>query len=125
MHANLSSKLSGGDYDLALALFMKTFSPIFEEFERGAIVGDFPGFSQLGLTLKAESTSEGVSLGGRYDYKTGVMNSDYSLRVAAKLDRIRESDFSDALDGVYGEFAEFSYRGLIFRLFQLRSRESI
>ena len=43
---------------------------------------------------------------GRYDYKASVMNSDYGLRVAAKLDRVRESDFSTALNGVYGEFAE-------------------
>jgi hypothetical protein len=35
-----------------------------------------------------------------------VLNSDYGLRVAAKLDRVRESDFSDSLNGVYGEFAE-------------------
>ena len=26
--------------------------------------------------------------------------------MAAKLDEIRQSDFSDSLDGVYGEFAE-------------------
>ena len=48
----------------------------------------------------------GVNLDGRYDYKASVMNSDYSLRVAAKLDQVRESDFSSALNGVYGEFAE-------------------
>ena len=47
----------------------------------------------------------GVNLDGRYDYKASVMNSDYGL-VAAKLDRVRESDFSTALNGVYGEFAE-------------------
>ena len=69
-------------------------------------MGDFPGFSKFGFNLKAESTSEGVNLDARYDYRTRVMNSDYGLRVAAKLDQVRESDFSDALNGVYGEFAE-------------------
>ena len=107
MHANLSSKLSGGDYDLALALFVENFFTNFQKNSNEEQLWEtFRDFLSLDLTLKAESTSEGVSLGGRYDYKTGVMNSDYSLRVAAKLDRIRESDFSDALDGVYGEFAE-------------------
>ena len=67
---------------------------------------NFRDFLSLDLVLKAEATSEGVSLNGRYDYKEGVLNSDYGLRVAAKLDRVRESEFSDALDGVYGEFAE-------------------
>jgi hypothetical protein len=60
----------------------------------------------LDLVLKAETTVDGVSLDGRYDYSENVLNSDYGLRVAAKLDQIRESDFSDSLNGVYGEFVE-------------------
>ena len=107
MHANLSSKLSGGDYDLAIALFVENFFSNFQKNSKEEQLWEtFRDFLSLDLTLKAESTSEGVNLDARYDYRTRVMNSDYGLRVAAKLDQVRESDFSDALNGVYGEFAE-------------------
>ena len=107
MHANLSSKLSGGDYDLALALFVENFFTNFQKNSMEEQLWDtFRDFLGMDLTLKAESTSVGVKLDGRYDYKASVMNSDYGLRVAAKLDRVRESDFASSLDGVYGEFAE-------------------
>ena len=107
MHADLSAKLSGGDYDLALALFVENFFTNFQkDSKEQELWENFRDFLSLDLVLKAEATSEGVSLNGRYDYKEGVLNSDYGLRVAAKLDRVRESEFSDALDGVYGEFAE-------------------
>ena len=107
MHANLSSKLSGGDYDLALALFVENF---FDNFKKNSneeqLWENFRSFLSLDLVLKAESTQDGVNLDARYDYRESVLNSDYGLRVAAKLDRVRESDFSDSLNGVYGEFAE-------------------
>jgi predicted nucleic acid-binding Zn-ribbon protein len=107
MHANLSSKLSGGDYDLALALFVEKFFTHFEkDSNEQELWENFQDFLSLDLVLKGEATADGVSLTGRYDYKEGVLNSDYGLRVAAKLDRVRESDFSDSLNGVYGEFAE-------------------
>lgn len=107
MHANLSSKLSGGDYDLALALFVEKF---FENFQRNSgeqeLWENFRAFLGLDLVLKGKATSKGVSLDGRYDYREEVLNSNYGLRVAAKLDRVRESDFADSLNSVYGEFAE-------------------
>ena len=107
MNANLSSKLSGGDYDLGLALFVENFFANFRKNSNEEQLWEtFRDFLSMDLTLKAETTSLGVNLVGRYDYKESVMNSDYGLRVAAKLDQIRESDFSDALNGVYGEFAE-------------------
>ena len=67
---------------------------------------NFRNFLGLDLVLKAEATSEGVSLDCRYDYRENVLNSNYALRVAAKLDSVRASDFSKSLNGVYGEFAE-------------------
>lgn len=107
VNANLSSKLSGVDYDLALALFVDKF---FENFQKNSgeqeLWESFRDFLSLDLVLKAEATSEGVSLDGRYDYQEEVLNSNYGLRVAAKLDRVRESDFAKSLNGVYGEFAE-------------------
>ena len=107
MHANLTAKLSGGDYDLALALFVENF---FTNFQKNSneqeLWENFRDFLSLDLILKAEANSGGVSLNGTFDYKEDVLNSDYGLRVAAKLDRVRESDFSSALNGVYGEFAE-------------------
>lgn len=107
MHANLSAKLSGGDYDLGLALFVEKF---FENFQKDSaeqeLWENFRNFLGLDLVLKAEATSEGVSLDCRYDYRENVLNSNYALRVAAKLDSVRASDFSKSLNGVYGEFAE-------------------
>ena len=86
MHADLSAKLSGGDYDLALALFVENFFTNFEkDSNEQELWENFRDFLSLDLVLKAEATSEGVSLNGRYDYKEGVLNSDYGLRVAAKL----------------------------------------
>ena len=62
---------------------------------------------------------------GRYDYKASVMNSDYGLRVAAKLDRVRESDFSSALNGVYGEFAEIFLQRFDFQTVSTTLKELI
>ena len=60
MHANLSSKLSGGDYDLALALFVENF---FTNFQKNSaeeqLWETFRDFLSMDFTLKAESTSEG------------------------------------------------------------------
>jgi hypothetical protein len=107
MHANLSSKLAGGDYDLALALFVENFFTNFhKDSEEQELWQGIRDFLSLDLVLKAETTVDGVSLDGRYDYSENVLNSDYGLRVAAKLDQIRESGFSDSLNGVYGEFVE-------------------
>ena len=107
MNDNLSSKLSGGKYDLALALFVENFFSNFQkDSKEQELWENFREFLCLDVVLKAEATPEGVSLEGKYDYKENVLNSDFSLRVAAKLDEIRQSDFSDSLDGVYGEFAE-------------------
>lgn len=107
MNDNLSSKLSGGKYDLALALFVENFFSNFQKDSKEQELWEsFREFLCLDVVLKAEATHEGVNLEGKYDYKENVLNSDFSLRVAAKLDEIRQSDFSDSLDGVYGEFAE-------------------
>ena len=107
MNDNLSSKLSGGKYDLALALFVENFFSNFQkDSKEQELWENFREFLCLDVVLKAEATPEGVNLEGKYDYKENVLNSDFSLRVAAKLDEIRQSDFSDSLDGVYGEFAE-------------------
>ena len=107
MNDNLSSKLSGGKYDLALALFVENFFSNFQKDSKEQELWEsFREFLCLDVVLKAEATPEGVNLEGKYDYKENVLNSDFSLRVAAKLDEIRQSDFSDSLDGVYGEFAE-------------------
>ena len=92
---------------MALALFVENF---FDNFKKNSneeqLWENFRSFLSLDLVLKAESTQDGVNLDARYDYRESVLNSDYGLRVAAKLDRVRESDFSDSLNGVYGEFAE-------------------
>jgi hypothetical protein len=116
MHANLSSKLSGSDYDLALTLFVENF---FDKFNKNSseeeLWESLRDFLSFDLILKAETTSEGVSLSGKYDYREGVLNSDYGLRVAAKLDNVREGDFAESLDGVYGEFAEIFLQQLDYQ----------
>jgi hypothetical protein len=85
----------------------KIFLRIFTKIQRSRNYGKASEiFLSLDLVLKAENTVDGVSLDGRYDYSENVLNSDYGLRVAAKLDQIRESGFSDSLNGVYGEFVE-------------------
>ena len=107
MHANLTSKLSGGDYDLALALFVEKF---FENFNKSSDEQELwvmmREFLSLDLVLKAEANSDGVSVVGNYNHAEGVLNADYALRVAAKLDKVREGSFSGSLNGVYGEFLE-------------------
>ena len=107
MHANLTSKLSGGDYDLALALFVENF---FENFNKSSDEQELwvmmREFLSLDLVLKAEANSDGVSVVGNYNHAEGVLNADYALRVAAKLDKVREGSFSGSLNGVYGEFLE-------------------
>ena len=53
MHANLSSKLSGGDYDLALALFVENFFTNFQKNSNEEQLWEtFRDFLSLDLTLK-------------------------------------------------------------------------
>ena len=73
-HANLSSKLAGGDYDLALALFVENFTNFHKDSEEQELWQGIRDFS-LDLVLKAETTVDGVSLDGRYDYSENVLNS--------------------------------------------------
>ena len=72
-------------------------------------------FLSLDLVLKAEANSDGVSVVGNYNHAEGVLNADYALRVAAKLDKVREGSFSGSLNGVYGEFWKSFFKDLIFK----------
>ena len=56
MHANLTSKLSGGDYDLALALFVENFFENFNKsFDEQELWVMMREFLSLDLVLKAEA----------------------------------------------------------------------
>ena len=107
VHNKVSSNLSGSGYDLALSLFGENFFDGFSKTpSEEQMWNDLRPYLTMDLTLKARAESERVEVDGSYRYREPVLNPDFGLKVAAKLERIREGEDSLALSGVYGEFVE-------------------
>ena len=56
-----------------------------------------------------------VSLEGQYDYEKEVLDAGFGLRIAGKLDQIREGPQSVSLYSVYGEILEIFIQRLDFQ----------
>ena len=114
VHNKVSSNLSGSGYDLALSLFGENF---FDGFSKTSseeqLWNDLRPYLTMDLTLKARAESERVEVDGSYRYREPVLNPDFGLKVAAKLEKIRGGEDSLALNGVYGEFVEVFFNDWI------------
>ena len=67
------------------------------------------------MTAKAKESTWEVSLVGEYDYAKPVLNSDFGLRIAGKLDEFRDSSNSPGLSGAFGNFVEIFLQRLDYQ----------
>ena len=116
MNSAVANKLTGDDYDVGLSLlgknFFKSFSKNAEEDE---LFANFKDFVSLDLNVKAKLEMDQVSLEGQYEYENEVLDAGFGLRIAGKLDQIREGPQSVSLDSVYGEILEIFIQRLDFQ----------
>jgi len=109
-------RLSGNDYDLALALNGSNFFGKFKKTpEEEELFNQFREFLSFDLVLKAKASSGEISLDGEYAYEKPVLDSDFGLRVASKLDAVRDGSNSAVLSRAFGEFVEIFLQRLDYQ----------
>ena len=111
-----TGRLSGNDYDLGLSLNGTNF---FENFKKNpqeeTLFNEFRDYLSFQLTAKAKESTGEVSLEGEYDYVKPVLNSDFGLRIAGKLDEFRNGSNSPGLSGAFGNFVEIFLQRLDYQ----------
>ncbi|MBN37391.1 MAG: hypothetical protein CMI29_02890 [Opitutae bacterium] len=111
-----SGRLSGNDYDFAISLNGTNF---FENFRKTsqeeALFNVFRDYLSFQLTAKAKESTGEVSLEGEYDYVKPVLDADFGLRVAGKLEEFRDGSDSNGLSKAYGNFVEIFLQRLDFQ----------
>ena len=114
--SSFSSRLSGQDYDLALALNGSNFFGKFKKNpEEEELFSQFREFLSFDVVLKAKAISGEISLDGEYTYEKPVLDSDFGLRVASKLDAVRDGSNSPVLSRAFGEFVEIFLQRLDYQ----------
>lgn len=107
VHNKVSSNLSGSGYDLALSLFGENFFDGFSKSQsEEQLWNDLRDYLTMDLTIKARAESERIEVDGSFHFREPVLNPDFGLKVAAKLEKVRGGEDASALEGVYGEFVE-------------------
>jgi len=116
MNSKLGNKLSGDDYDVGLSVLGKNF---FESFSKNdgedELFMKFREFLSFDLHVKSKVGIDRVSLEGVYEYDEDVLDADFALKVASKLDQIRDGENPVVMDSVYGEFVEIFLQRLDFQ----------
>lgn len=118
MNSNLGNKLTGDDYDVGLSILGKNFFESFSKNEKEQeLFQVFNEYLSFDLHLKAKVGMDKVSLDGTYEYENEILDAGFGLKVASKLDQIREGngEGADALKSVYGEFLEIFLQRLDFQ----------
>ena len=114
--SSFSGRLSGNDYDLGVSLNGTNF---FENFKKNpqeeTLFNEFRDYLSFQLTAKAKESTGEVSLEGEYDYVKPVLNSDFGLRIAGKLDEFRDGSNAPALSGAFGNFVEIFLQRLDYQ----------
>ena len=111
-----AGRLSGNDYDLGFSLNGTNF---FENFKKNpqeeTLFNEFRDYLSFQLTAKAKESTGEVSLEGEYDYVKPVLDSDFGLRIAGKLDEFRDGSDSSGLSMAFGNFVEIFLQRLDFQ----------
>ena len=116
MNSKLGNKLTGEDYDVGLSVLGKNF---FESFTKNdgedELFENFREFLSFDLHVKSKVGIDRVSLEGVYEYDEDVLDAGFGLKIASKLDQIRDSENAAVMDSVYGEFVEIFLQRLDFQ----------
>ena len=116
MSSSVGNKLTGDDYDVALSVLGKNF---FESFSKNdleqELFENFRSYLSFDLNLKAKVEMDKVSLNGVYNYEKEVLDAGFGLKVASKLDLLRDEGDGGSLESVYGEFLEIFLQRLDFQ----------
>ena len=116
MNSKLGNKLTGDDYDVGLSVLGKNF---FESFSKNdgedELFMKFREFLSFDLHMKSKVGMDRVSLEGVYEYDEDVLDAGFGLKVASKLDQVRDGENAGVMDSVYGEFVEIFLQRLDFQ----------
>lgn len=116
MNSKLGNKLTGDDYDVGLSVLGKNF---FESFSKNdgedELFMKFREFLSFDLHVKSKVGMDRVSLEGVYEYDEDVLDAGFGLKVASKLDQVRDGENAGVMDSVYGEFVEIFLQRLDFQ----------
>ena len=116
MNSKLGNKLTGDDYDVGLSVLGKNF---FESFSKNdgedELFMKFREFLSFDLHVKSKVGMDRVSLEGVYEYDEDVLDAGFGLKVASKLDQVRDGENAGVMDSVYGEFVEIFLQRLHFQ----------
>jgi hypothetical protein len=116
INSKVGNKLTGDDYDVGLSILGKNF---FESFSKNdsenELFKDFREFLSFDLHVKSKVGIDRVSLEGVYEYDEDVLDAGFGLKIASKLDQIRDGENAGVMDSVYGEFVEIFLQRLDFQ----------
>jgi predicted nucleic acid-binding Zn-ribbon protein len=116
MNSKLGNKLTVDDYDVGFSVLGKNF---FESFSKNdgedELFMKFREFLSFNLHVKSKVGMDRVSLEGVYEYDEDVLDAGFGLKVASKLDQIRDGENAGVMDSVYGEFVEIFLQRLDFQ----------
>jgi len=111
-----TGRLSGNDYDLGVSLNGTNFFGKFKKKpEEEELFKQFREFLSFDVILKAKAISGEISLAGEYAYEKPVLDSDFGLKVASKLDAVREGSNSPVFSESFGEFVEIFLQRLDYQ----------
>jgi hypothetical protein len=116
MNSKLGNKLTVDDYDVGFSVLGKNF---FESFSKNdgedELFMKFREFLSFNLHVKSKVGMDRVSLEGVYEYDEDVLDAGFGLKVASKLDQVRDGENAGVMDSVYGEFVEIFLQRLDFQ----------
>jgi cell division protein FtsB len=116
MNSKIGNKLTGDDYDVGLSILGRNFFEAFSNNEsENELFSEFREFLSFDLHLKSKSSMDRVTLEGIYEYDREILDAGFGLKVASKLDAVRDSEMVKVMDSVYGEFVEIFLQRLDFQ----------
>jgi predicted nucleic acid-binding Zn-ribbon protein len=129
IHPEVASKLSGVDSDISCLFDAGNFfENLGETAEEKELLHEFRDYLSFDLVLKAKASPGNISLKGEYSYDQAVLDSDYGLEVAGKLEKIRKGDESILSKG-FGEWVlmflqKFDYKSTLSMLNKLKTAKA-
>ena len=76
---------------------------------------EFKDFLSFDLNLKAKANLDDVSFDAIYEYESNVLDAGFGLKVASKLDTVKDGELAKGMDSVFGEFMEIFLQRLDFQ----------
>ena len=116
INSEIGTKLTGDDYDVGLSIKgMNFFDSFSNNDNEDSLFKEFKDFLSFDLNLKAKANLDDVSFDAIYEYESNVLDAGFGLKVAGKLDAVKDGELAKGMDSVFGEFMEIFLQRLDFQ----------